>query len=237
MAVVREIRDRTRQEALGASWRGRWVSRQWRRVPSGWQGAQSGPRSNWASRPLSRVRRRAERVSRPAREKNRRRRVLVLLSAMRAVQREVVGGWTARLGRPPATPEGEMVETHFVQFWIRLCRVEDGVAAEGGDGQFLSVQRWSLPARTGRWTCSFGGHSSVPLHSRISMQAYLPDDSRTAVTKTGSDSPDPANRSSLRILAFGVSRLFIAGCHRRHEVPGSRRSFPVSRTDFRCGFL
>ena len=62
-----------------------------------WQGAQSGQgaRSNWASQGhrcgRCRVRRRAERVIRPAREKTRRRRVLVVTICsprpMRAVQR------------------------------------------------------------------------------------------------------------------------------------------------------
>ena len=69
-----------------------------RRAPSGWkwQGAQSCQGAlNWFSqgqrRGRCKVRRRAERVSRPAREKNRRRRVLVVTTCsprpMRAVQR------------------------------------------------------------------------------------------------------------------------------------------------------
>ena len=102
-------RDRTRQEALadrtGASWRGRSVGRRrvsGGRAPSGWEWNGSQPDQGAAEllphgqrSGRCRVNLRAERVSRPAREKNRRRRVLVVTICsprpIRAVQR---GGLT-----------------------------------------------------------------------------------------------------------------------------------------------
>ena len=84
--------ERTQQETLaeraGASWRGRSVVRTLGQLQSGRQAGSGIARSrvrarlNWVSqgqrRGRCRVNRRAERVSRPAREKNRRRRVLVV---------------------------------------------------------------------------------------------------------------------------------------------------------------
>ena len=101
----RDSGERTQQEALadrtGASSRGRSVGRMAagcrhrRQAGSGRARNRARARSNWASQGhrcgRCRVRRRSERVSRPAREKNRRRRVLVVTICsprpMRAVQR------------------------------------------------------------------------------------------------------------------------------------------------------
>ena len=64
-----------------------------------------------------RVRRRAERVSRPAREKNRRRRVLVVTTCspkpIRAVQRARL--WAITLYRQPGAVGGETARRHVVQ--------------------------------------------------------------------------------------------------------------------------
>ena len=106
--------ERTQQETLaergGASWRGRSVIRMaagCRRRQAGSGRARNRARapSNWASQGQHwgrcKVRRRVLRVSRPARERNRRRRVLVVTicspSPMRAVQRARlwVITWTA----------------------------------------------------------------------------------------------------------------------------------------------
>ena len=104
----RDSGERTQQEALadrtGASSRGRSVGRmaagcrRRRQAGSGRARNRARARSNWASqgRRCGRcsVRRRAERVIRPAREKNRRRRVLVVTTCsprpMRAVQRAML---------------------------------------------------------------------------------------------------------------------------------------------------
>ena len=89
-------------DRVGASWRGRLVGRMAGQWETGCRQAGSGRARNRARAPLNwasqgqrwgrcKVRRRAERVSRPAREKKRRRRVLVVTSCwprpMRAVQR------------------------------------------------------------------------------------------------------------------------------------------------------
>ena len=103
----RDSGERTQQEALadrtGASSRGRSVGRmaagcRRRQAGSGRARNRARARSNWASQGQRcgrcRVRRRAERVIRPAREKNRRRRVLVVTTCsprpMRAVQRAML---------------------------------------------------------------------------------------------------------------------------------------------------
>ena len=84
--------ERTQQETLadrdGASWRGRsvvrWVAQapRCRQVGSGIARSRARARVNWVSQGQCwgrcKVRRRAERVSRPSREKNRRQRVLVV---------------------------------------------------------------------------------------------------------------------------------------------------------------
>ena len=97
--------ERTRQEApadrTGASLRGRSVGRMAGQLQTGRQAGSGMARSRARARPnfschgqlcgRCRVRRRAERVIRPAREKNRRRRVLVVTTywprPVRAVQR------------------------------------------------------------------------------------------------------------------------------------------------------
>ena len=97
--------ERTQQETLadraGASWRGRSVVRWVAQVPrcrqagSGIARSRARARLNWVSQGQClgrcKVRRRAERASRPARAKNRRRRVLVVTTCsprpIRAVQR------------------------------------------------------------------------------------------------------------------------------------------------------
>ena len=104
----RDSGERTQQEALadrtGASSRGRSVGRmaagcrRRRQAGSGRARNRARARSNWASQGQRcgrcSVRRRAERVIRPAREKNRRRRVLVVTTCsprpMRAVQRAML---------------------------------------------------------------------------------------------------------------------------------------------------
>ena len=130
------LRDRTRQEALadrtGASWRGRSVGEDVGSAADGRRQAGSGmarnrarARLNWVSQGQRwgrcKVRRRAERVSRPAREKKRRRRVLVvtirLPRPMRAVQRARLCAitWMASQAAPTAKrPDGEMVEPDAV---------------------------------------------------------------------------------------------------------------------------
>ena len=92
--VGRDGGERTQQETLadqaGASWRGRSVQ-----AGSGTARSRARARLNWASRGQRwgrcRVRRRSERVSRSARAKTRRRRVLVVTTysprPMRAVHR------------------------------------------------------------------------------------------------------------------------------------------------------
>ena len=86
----------TPAELVGASWRGRWVSGGGRRqAGSGMARSRARARLNWVSQGQRcgrcRVRRRAERVRRPARAKTRRLRVLVVTirspRPMRAVQR------------------------------------------------------------------------------------------------------------------------------------------------------
>ncbi len=104
----RDSGERTQQEALadrtGASSRGRSVGRmaagcrRRRQAGSGRARNRARARSNWASQGQRcgrcSVRRRAERVIRPAREKNRRRRVLVVTTCsprpMRAVQQAML---------------------------------------------------------------------------------------------------------------------------------------------------
>ena len=123
----RDSGERPQQEALaertGASSRersvGRWVG--WlqvgRQVGSGKARSRARARSNWVSQGQRfgrcSVRRRAERVSRPAREKNRRRRVLVVTTCsprpMRAIQRARLWAITCTASQAPLAakrPEG-----------------------------------------------------------------------------------------------------------------------------------
>ena len=111
--------ERTQQEAFadrtGASLRGRWVGRMAGQLQTGRQAGSGIARSrararlNWVSqgqrRGRCRVRRRAERVSRPAREKNRRRRVLVVAICsprpIRAVQRARLWAITCTASQAP----------------------------------------------------------------------------------------------------------------------------------------
>ena len=152
-------RDRTRQEALadwaGASLRGRWVG--WRvsggRAPSGreWRARnRARARSNWASQGQRCGRcsvRWPERVIRPAREKNRRRRVLVVTTCsprpMRAVQRARL--WAHHLYRQPGGVEaarGEMVQPHTV------LEVSDGIL-DLGVAAMVGLQFEHLPVPVG----------------------------------------------------------------------------------------
>ena len=170
---------------------GRFVRREWERSSTGWwmrarmvagcrrHGQEGSGRVrnrvrapvNWASqgqrRGKCRVRRRAERVSRPAREKNRRRRVLVVTTCsprpMRAVQR---AGCEQSPG-PPAKRRGgetagrEMVETHAVLevangildlgVAAMVCLEIQGVAIPVGDEGVIAVggQQGQLRARRG----------------------------------------------------------------------------------------
>ena len=111
--------ERTRQEApadrTGASLRGRSVGRmagqlqRGRQAGSGIARSRARARLNWVSQGQRcgrcRVRRRAERVSRPAREKNRRRRVLVVAICsprpIRAVQRARLWAITCTASQAP----------------------------------------------------------------------------------------------------------------------------------------
>ena len=138
----RDSGERTQQEALadrtGASSRGRSVGRmaagcrRRRQAGSGRARNRARARSNWASQGQRcgrcSVRRRAERVIRPAREKNRRRRVLVVTTCsprpMRAVQRAML--WAITCTRQPGgvggeAARGEMVQPHTV------LEVSDGI--------------------------------------------------------------------------------------------------------------
>ena len=130
------------------------------REPSGWQGGMARSRArarlNWASHGQRwgrcRVRRRAERVSRPAREKNRRRRVLVVASfsprPMRAAQRARLWAITCTASQAPfgklriggEAARGEMIQPHAV------LEVPDGVLDLGVAAMVgLQFQGVSLP--------------------------------------------------------------------------------------------
>ena len=110
-------------------------------------------RLNWVSqgqrRGRCRVSRRAERVSRPAREKTRRRRVLVVTVCsprpMRAVQRARL--WAHHLGGQPGTvggeaPRGEMVQPDAV------LEVPDGIL-DLGVAAMISLQLQGIPVPVG----------------------------------------------------------------------------------------
>ena len=152
-------------DRVGTSWRGRSVGRMagqraGRRRQAGDGKARNRARAplNWASQGQRwgrcKVRRRAERVSRPAREKKRRRRVLVVTTGwprpMRAVQRARLWAitWTAsqapfgRLRIGGEAPRGEMVEPHAV------LEVSDGVL-DLGVAAMVGLQYQGCPVPVG----------------------------------------------------------------------------------------
>ena len=109
-------------------------------------------RLNWFSQGQRwgrcKVRRRAERVSRPAREKKRRRRVLVVTSCwprpMRAVQRARLWAitWTAsQAGVGGEAARGEMVQPHAV------LEVSDGIL-DLGVAPMVGLQFQGSPSRS-----------------------------------------------------------------------------------------
>ena len=159
----RDSGERTQQEALadrtGASSRGRSVGRmaagcrRRRQAGSGRARNRARARSNWASQGQRcgrcSVRRRAERVIRPAREKNRRRRVLVVTTCsprpMRAVQRAMLWAITCTASQAALAAEaarGEMVQPHTV------LEVSDGIL-DLGVAAMVGLQFEHLP-RPGR---------------------------------------------------------------------------------------
>ena len=116
-------RSRRRSRHTGASWRGRsvvrWVAQapRCRQAGSGIARSRARARLNWISQGQClgrcKVRRRAERASRPGRAKNRRRRVLVVTTCsprpIRAVQRAMLWAITctaSQAGLAAKRPDG-----------------------------------------------------------------------------------------------------------------------------------
>ena len=141
---------------IGASWRGRSVGRMAGQWQTGRRQAGSGRARNRARAPLNwvsqgqrcgrcRVRRRAERVSRPAREKKRRRRVLVVTICSprpsRAVQRasNCVGcqeKWAISAGQP----------RHVELFLTMAFRMVSSLRMQATKATFFA-----LPAASSLW--------------------------------------------------------------------------------------
>ena len=152
-------------DRVGASWWGRSVGRiagqrAGRRRQGGDGRARNRARArlNWFSQGQRwgrcKVRRRAERVSRPAREKNRRRRVLVVTTGsprpMRAVQRARLWAITCTASQAPfgrlriggEATRGEMVQPHAV------LEVSDGVL-DLGVAPMVGLQSEGIPVPVG----------------------------------------------------------------------------------------
>ena len=159
----RDSWERTQQEALadrtGASSRGRSVGRmaaggrRRRQAGSGKARNRASARSNWAPQGQRcgrcRVRRRAERVIRLARPKNRRRRVLVVTTCsprpIRAVQRAML--WAHHLYRQPSAVGGETAGRHVVQP-DAVLEVSDGIL-DLGVAAMTGLQFEQLPVPVG----------------------------------------------------------------------------------------
>ena len=144
----------TPAELVGASWRGRWVSGGGRRqAGSGMARSRARARLNWVSQGQRcgrcRVRRRAERVRRPAKAKTRRLRVLVVTICSPSADAGCPAGQVVghRLYRQPGAVGGEAAGRHVVQSDTVLevaYRILDlGVAA------MISLQFEHLPIAVG----------------------------------------------------------------------------------------
>ena len=112
----------------------------------------------------NKVRRRALRVSRPAREKKRRRRVLVVTTCwprpMRAVQRLWAITWTASQAALAAKRLGEMVEANLrslmafsISAWRRWSASSQGIPLPVGDEAMIAV---AVPVGSRAWASPYG---------------------------------------------------------------------------------